>query len=836
MTDSQRLLIVGHGMVGHHLVTTLVGSEGAGDWDITVVGEEPQAAYDRVGLSRLFNGASPADLDLVDPALRQHPGLTFLTDERVVTIDRSARTAGTNRGRLLVWDALVLATGSLPFVPPLEGSAAPGCFVYRTPADVAAITKYAAGRRSGVVIGGGLLGLEAAGGLRSIGLDTHVVEFAPRLMPVQLDPEGGAVLRLHIEDLGVEVHTDARARAAVTGAGGAVRALAFEDGTELPCDLIVFSAGIRPRDDLARSCGLTIHERGGVVVDEACRTSDPAIFAVGECAVAAGRIWGLVAPGYQMARVVADRLQGGDATFTGADMSTKLKLLGVDVASIGDPHGTGPDRETVVFRDGTAGIYRRLVLGPPVDGGRRVVGAVLVGDTSAYGAIASVVRGEIEAPTDPVGLIMAPGPTPGAPLVRSERTLVCSCNAITSGVIAAAIREGELESVAEIKACTRAGTGCGACVPVLAELLAEAGVARPCGLCEHFALSRQELFDIIRVRRVATFAEVLATHGSGLGCDICKPAVASMLASAGNGYILDGEQAALQDTNDHHLANLQRDGSYSVVPRVPGGEITPDQLIALGVIAKEFGLYTKITGGQRIDLFGAAVHQLPAIWGRLIDAGMESGHAYGKAVRTVKSCVGSTWCRYGVQDSTTLAIDLELRYRGLRAPHKIKLAVSGCARECAEAQSKDVGVIATERGWNLYVAGNGGLRPRHADLLAEDLDTATLVRYIDRFLMYYVRTADRLERTATWMGRIDGGLDHVRRVVIDDAIGLGADLEADMAAHVAGYRCEWADTLADPVRLEQFRTFVNTDDPGPTPVYITERGQPRPAPKELTVR
>ncbi|HEX2038897.1 MAG TPA: (2Fe-2S)-binding protein, partial [Acidimicrobiales bacterium] len=365
----------------------------------------------------------------------------------------------------------------------------------------------------------------------------------------------------------------------------------------------------------------------------------------------------------------------------------------------------------------------------------------------------------------------------------------------------------------QVKEATRAGTGCGGCVPLVTELLKDAlrtaGVEVADHLCEHFAYSRQELFDIVRVHRITSFSELLAAHGTGRGCEVCKPAVASMLASLGNGYILDGEQAALQDTNDHFLANLQRDGTYSVVPRVPGGEITPDQLIVIGEVAKEFGLYTKITGGQRIDLFGARVDQLPAIWRRLVDAGMESGHAYGKALRTVKSCVGQAWCRYGVQDSTSLAVELELRYRGLRAPHKIKSAVSGCARECAEAQGKDFGVIATERGWNLYVCGNGGMKPKHAVLLAEDLDTETLVRYIDRFLMFYIRTADRLERTATWFDKLDGGIDYLRRVVVDDALGICAELEADMAHHVATYECEWKATLEDPVRLGRFRRFVN---------------------------
>lgn len=565
------------------------------------------------------------------------------------------------------------------------------------------------------------------------------------------------------------------------------------------------------------------------MVDEACRTSDPDVHAIGECAVAAGRIWGLVAPGYQMASVVADRLLGGDKTFEGADMSAKLKLLGVDVGSVGDAHGSGPGCESVIYRDEPAGVYQRLVLGPSAGGRRPVVGAVLVGDATPYPTLVSVVRGDLPTPDDPVSLLL---PAAGVAAL-TDTAQVCSCNNVTRAAITDAIRDNALTEVGQIKACTKAGTGCGACVPVVAELLARelaaAGVETRRRLCEHFDLTRQELFDIVRVRRIRTFAELLATCGQGRGCDVCKPAVASMLASTNNGYILDGEQASLQDTNDHFLANLQRDGSYSVVPRVPGGEITPDQLIAIGEVAKQFGLYTKITGGQRIDLFGARVEQLPAIWARLIDAGLESGHAYGKALRTVKSCVGQTWCRFGVQDSTRLAIELELRYRGLRAPHKVKSAVSGCTRECAEAQSKDFGIIATEQGWNLYVCGNGGMRPQHAVLLAADLRTEQLIRYIDRFLMFYIRTADRLERTATWFNKLDGGIDYLRQVIIDDSLGIAAELEADMDRHVASYECEWTATINDPERVRRFRSFINDDRPDPSIVMLPERKQRRPA-------
>jgi nitrite reductase (NADH) large subunit len=367
------------------------------------------------------------------------------------------------------------------------------------------------------------------------------------------------------------------------------------------------------------------------------------------------------------------------------------------------------------------------------------------------------------------------------------------------------------------------------------------GVSVDKGLCGCFAQTRAELYEIVLALRIPSYRELLDRYGrpearGGEGCEVCKPAVASVLASlapviGAEGHVLDGEQAALQDTNDHFLANMQKNGSYSIVPRVPGGEITPEKLIVLGEVARDFGLYTKITGGQRIDLFGARVEQLPLIWTRLVDAGFESGHAYGKALRTVKSCVGSTWCRYGVQDSVRMAIRLELRYRGLRSPHKLKSAVSGCARECAEAQSKDFGVIATANGWNLYVGGNGGATPRHADLLAKDLSDAELVRLVDRFLMYYVRTADRLERTSVWLERIPGGLEHVRDVVVHDSLGICAELEELMAAHVAGYRDEWAQTVNSPERLRRFVSFVNAPDtPDPTVRFVEERDQIKPEP------
>lgn len=783
---TKRLVVAGYGMVAQRFLEAISAAD---DWDITVLAEEACPAYDRVRLTSWFDGSS---LDLGGPPA----GVAVLYGTPAVSIDRINQTVNGN----IPYDALVLATGSRPFVPPIAGADLPSVFVYRTIEDLAAIRAWAGGKRTGVVLGGGLLGLEAANALRGLGLETHVVEFAPRLMPMQVDEGGGAVLKRHIEALGVKVHTG---RSCASISAGEMH---FSDGGSLDTDIVVIAAGIRPRDDLL---DLAKGPRGGYLVDETCRTSDDAIWAIGECAALQGVCYGLVAPGYAMAEVVAERLRGGNATMTAPDTSTKLKLLGVDVASFGAPFSEGLD---VVVTDQLSGVYAKLLLS---DDAQTLLGGILVGDASAYPALRAAVG----------------GPLPGPPLsvlsgqVALPIQQVCSCHAVTKDDVSKAIADG-CADVPELKACTKAGTGCGSCVPLLKQLLAEGGVKLSKALCEHFTYSRQELFDIIRVRGIATFSDLITSFGTGRGCDICKPAVASILAVVNNGYILDGEQAALQDTNDHFLANIQRDGTYSVVPRIPGGEITPEKLIVVGEVARDFGLYTKITGGQRIDLFGARVEQLPHIWRRLVDAGFESGHAYGKALRTVKSCVGSTWCRYGVQDSVGLAVELELRYRGLRAPHKIKSAVSGCARECAEARSKDFGIIATEAGWNLYVGGNGGFRPRHADLFLTDVSKELLVSTIDRFLMYYIRTADRLQRTASWIEGMDGGLDHLRAVIVDDSLGLCEELDAMMARHIESYSDEWKATLEDPARLQRFVSFVNAPDtPDPDIRFGVERGQ-----------
>ncbi|CAA9393876.1 MAG: Nitrite reductase [NAD(P)H] large subunit [uncultured Pseudonocardia sp.] len=819
----KQLVVIGNGMVGHRLVQALTDRD-TSSWHVTVLGEETRPAYDRVALSSYVDGRSAEELTLPELGVDLHLG------DPAVAIDRAARTVTTRSGRVLRYDALVLATGSVPFVPPVPGRDLPGCFVYRTLDDLDAITAAAeaavarpgGGRRSAVVVGGGLLGLEAARALRLMGLSPQVVEIAPRLMPVQVDEGGGALLRRLVESEDLTVRTGVSVAGLRDDRGRLVAELS--DGVELDADLVVFSAGIRPADALARAAGLPVGERGGVLVDHRCRTADEHVWAIGEVAALEGRTYGLVAPGYAMAEVVADRLLGGNASMSPAelDMSTQLKMLGVDVASFGDAQGATPGALEVVVNDPVAGTYAKLVVS---DDARTLLGGVLVGDASEYGTLRPLVGSPL--PADPVALIAPGGVELGADALP-DSAQVCSCNAVTKGAVCVAI-DGGAHDVPALKACTRAGTSCGSCVPTLRKLLEQQGVEVSRALCEHFPQSRAELFEIVAGTGIRTFSELVDRFGAGRGCDVCKPAVASILASLGTGHVLDGEQAALQDTNDHFLANLQRNGTYSVVPRIAGGEITPEGLIVIGEVARDFGLYTKITGGQRIDMFGARVEQLPQIWRRLVDAGFESGHAYGKALRTVKSCVGTTWCRYGVQDSVGLAVELELRYRGLRAPHKIKSGVSGCARECAEARSKDFGIIATDNGWNLYVGGNGGFTPRHAELLASDLDTETLIRTIDRFLVLYVRTADRLQRTAPWIEAMEGGLDHLRAVIIDDSLGIGADLDAAMAEHVDGYADEWRGVLEDPEKLERFVSFVNAPDaPDPTIRFRSERGQPVP--------
>ena len=802
----------------------------SGDIRITVYGEEIRPAYDRVHLSEYFAGKTADDLLMAPRGWYHEQGITLHTGELVTEIDRANKTIRTHHGITDHYDYLVLATGSGAFVPPLDGVALDGVFVYRTIEDLNQIIEYGQHSRTAAVLGGGLLGLEAAKALMDLNLETHVVEFAPRLMPRQLDEAGSQVLAHKLTQIGISVHTG-KATKRIVG-DDRITGLEFADGTTLPVDMLVISAGIRPRDEVAKACGLAVHDRGGILVDDYLRKTDEHIFVIGEAAVHNNMIYGLVAPGYDMADVVARQLTGDlSKKFMGFDMSTKLKLLGVDVGSFGDPFGETPGSIPIAFQDRCNGVYKRINISADR---KYLLGGILVGDASQYNIFHQMVANKIPLPAQPETLILGtPGKEDEGAGVKSlpDTAQICSCENITKGDLISQIKEKGARTIDDLKKTTKACTGCGGCTPlvndVLKMTLESLGVVVKKTLCEHLPFTRQDLYDIIKVEGIRTYDALLDKHGVGDGCEICKPAVASLLASIWNEVI--AEQATIQDTNDRFLANIQRGGTYSVVPRIAGGEITPKKLMAIGRIAEKYNLYTKITGGQRIDMFGAQVHELPLIWEELIQEGFESGHAYGKSLRTIKSCVGSTWCRFGVQDSVSFAVFIENRYKGLRAPHKFKGAVSGCIRECAEAQSKDFGIIATEKGWNLYVCGNGGARPQHAKLLVTDVDTETCVRLIDRFLMYYIKTADPLTRTATWLNKMEGGLEHLRQVIVEDSLGMGALLEKEMVTLLANYECEWKKVVETPALRAQYRHFVNDDAGDDTLSFVDLRGQKMPA-------
>ena len=827
LLSKAKIVVVGNGMVGHHFVEEMAKNS---DYEITVLSAESRLAYDRVYLSSYFSGKTAEDLALTTPEHYDELGVIFKTNAKVTNIDKLAKVVTTESGDSFEYDKLILATGSYPFVPPIPGGDVEHSLVYRTIDDLEAIQASADVSKVGVVIGGGLLGLEAAKAVKELGLETHVVEFAPQLMAVQVDGGGGRLLKTKIEELGVQVHTSKATNKIV--AGDKLRyKLCFSDDTELETDLILFSAGIRPYDNLAREFDLEIGARGGIVIDNQCKTSDADIYAIGECALWNNFIYGLVAPGYNMAKVAVKDICGEEAEFTGADMSTKLKLMGVEVGSIGDAHAKTEGSLTYTYENQPEGVYKKIVVSADKT---KMLGAVLIGDTAEYDSLLQYMLNAIDLPEAPEGLILPMAgdkPTLGVDALPDTAT-ICSCHNVTKGDIIAAIDCGAVD-VGQVKSGTKAGSGCGGCAALVKSVadneFEKRGVEVKKDICEHFAYSRKELFDIVSVEKIKTFDELLSSHGRGLGCEICKPVAGSVLASVWNDYILKKPHLSLQDTNDTYLGNMQKDGTYSVVPRIAGGEITPDKLIVLGQVAKKYNLYTKITGGARVDLFGARVEQLPPIWKELVDAGFETGHAYGKSLRTVKSCVGSTWCRYGVQDSMSMAIDLENRYKGLRAPHKIKFGVSGCTRECAEAQGKDIGIIATENGWNLFVGGNGGMKPRHGDLVATDLDDETLVKYVDRILMFYVQTGDRLQRTSVWMDNLEGGLTYLQDVIMKDSLGITDALEEQMAAIVGSYQCEWKTTLEDPEALKRFQPFVNSDKSDSNIQFVTEREQIRPA-------
>jgi nitrite reductase (NADH) large subunit len=836
-SNQLKVVVIGNGMVGYKFCEKLLAKTSL--FSVTVFGEEAIRAYDRVHLSEYYNGKTVEDLSMSSSHWYADNGINLHLNDPIVEIDRSLRVVRSSAGHTVKYDVLIFATGSAPFIPNIPGIDKKGVFVYRTIEDLELIKDWSPKARTAAVIGGGLLGLEAAKALIDLGLkETNIVEFAPRLMPRQIDKTGSEILQQKLKSLGLKIHLD-KSTTAISGEDQ-ISALKFSDQTELEVDILVISAGIKPRDELAKACGLATGPRGGITVNERLQTNDPNIYAIGECALYEEMIYGLVAPGYEMAEVVAANLFhsyvevgiGPLRSFKGFDMSTKLKLIGVDVASFGDHFIAEPDCRSIIFADRNKGIYKRINI---TNDGQHLLGGVLIGDAAAYNMLLQTVNNKILLPPNPEDLIIGTrGGTESASTgITSlpDSALICSCEGLTKADICNAVDQG-CETLDAVKKCTKAGTGCGGCVPMVKDLMLHTLKAKgkyiKNVICEHLNYSRQELYDLIHIHKLESYDQVLDELGHGDGCEVCKPLVSSLLASLWNEMILKKGNDTAQDSNDRFLANIQKGGSYSIVPRIPGGEITPEKLIVIGQVAQKYNLYTKITGGQRIDMFGAHLNDLPIIWGELIAAGFESGHAYGKGLRTVKSCVGSTWCRFGLHDSVSFAIRIEERYRGIRAPHKFKSAVSGCIRECAEAQSKDFGIIATEKGWNLYVCGNGGSKPQHALLLASDVDSDTCIKYIDRFLMFYIRTADPLTRTATWLNKMEGGIDYLRNVVINDSLHMAATWEADIEKLVDTYKCEWKEAVENPAIRKRFSHFVNApEEKDPTIKFVEMRGQKR---------
>lgn len=650
--------------------------------------------------------------------------LCYHVNTKATKIDTVNKTVICQNGNIYLYDTLVLATGSDAILPRfIPGHDAAGVFTYRTIDDLVRLIKFADGKRGtdGVVVGGGLLGLEAAKAMMDLERfeKVRLLERDNWVLSRQLDADAGGMVVKQVRALGLDIMLAKSVKSIKTDSENNVVGINFENGEEIDCSTVCFAIGVRPRDDLARTSGLEVGQRGGIVVGDDLRTSDPNIFAIGECACWQGMAYGLIGPGIEMADVLAFNLTQAKLhsprSFKKPDISTKLKLLGVEVASFGDffadrdgPQRLPPKAKKEINGDGPIGslcqaltyndpfnnIYKKYVF---TKDGKYLLGGMMIGDTKDFIKLVPMVKGMKELDVPPSELILGAKKDGGDDADDlPDDAQVCSCHNVTKADIVTVVKDGTCADMGSVKTCTKAGTGCGGCVPLVTSIfnktMAAMGNEVTNHLCAHFSYSRADLYNIVMVKRLKTLPEVMREVGNdkrSVGCELCKPAVASIFASLWNKHVMSKTTHGLQDTNDRFLGNIQRDGTYSVVPRVSGGEITPDKLVVIGQVAKKYNLYTKITGGQRIDLFGAKKQDLLEIWGQLVAAGMESGHAYAKSLRTVKSCVGSTWCRFGIGDSVGMAVRIEERYKSIRAPHKIKGGVSGCVRECAEAQSKE---------------------------------------------------------------------------------------------------------------------------------------------------
>ncbi|WP_136439299.1 nitrite reductase large subunit NirB [Pacificoceanicola onchidii] len=765
----KKLVVVGAGMASGRALEHLFEAE-PGEWDVTLFNGEPRGNYNRIMLSPVLSGEKTyEDIVIHDDAWYAEHDVTCRFGEKVVAIDRDAKTVTGEKGDV-AYDKLLIATGSNPFIIPMPGHDLDGVIAYRDLEDTNRMIDEAAkpGAKA-VVIGGGLLGLEAAAGLQLRGMDVTVVHLMGHLMERQLDEAAGYLLRKELVGRGINVLVSTNSKQ-ILGEDGKVRALELENGTELPCDLLVMAVGIRPNTALATEAGLACGR--GIHVDDAMVTSDPNILSVGECIEHNGAIFGLVAPLYDQAKVVAQTLIGEEAAFAQKELSTKLKVTGCNLFSAGD-FAEGEGREDIVFRDPARGQYKRLVIED-----NKVIGAVLYGDTADGNWFFGLIKDGTDISEMRETLIFGPAYQGGAavdPLsavaALPDDAEICGCNGVCKGTIVKAIGDGATD-IPALRATTKASASCGTCTGLVEQLLEvtlgdsyAAPTAQPmCGCCDH---THEDVRRLIKAKGLKSQAAVWQELGwkTVNGCPTCRPAV--------NYYLLADWPLEYQDdpqsrfVNERRHANIQKDGTFSVVPRMWGGMTTPDELRAIADAADKYNVPTvHVTGGQRIDLLGVKGEDLPNIWADLNAAGMVSGHAYSKGLRTVKTCVGKDHCRFGTQDSTGLGIKLEKKLWGSWTPHKVKLAVSGCPRNCAEATCKDIGVVCVDSGYQIGVAGAAGMDVKETERLADVATEEEAIELATAFMQLYRENAQYLDRPYKWVAKV--GLDWVKERVVDD--------------------------------------------------------------------
>jgi nitrite reductase (NADH) large subunit len=814
--DRERLVVIGNGMAGARVVEEILQRD-AERFTITMFGAEPYGNYNRILLSNVLNGSQKIEETVLNPlAWYESNRITLHAGVKAMLIDRKRRVVVGNALRRGAspygldshdpcgvaieepYDKIIVATGSRPFVPPLEGMGKLGTFLFRTLDDCERIAAYAKGCRSAVVVGGGLLGLEAARGLLTHGVEVTVIEALPQLMAAQLDPESAALLKTTIERMGIHVLL-AKSSSRVLGEER-VTGIQFNDGTTLDTDMVVVSAGIRPITEIAKDSGLAVER--GIVCDDQLRTNDPDIFAVGECLQHRGVIYGLVDPIWQQAKTIADVLTGinPQATYLGSKLATKLKVMGVELASMGDPKAVRPDDEVVVYREPSRGVYKKMVIRD-----KQLINAILLGETDTAGVLTQMFMLETAVPERRADLLF--GTSTGAPILSvfdlPDQAQICNCNGVAKGKIKDAIRVGKCKSVSKVGVHTKAGTGCGSCKPLILQLLEVYAGEVQDDPTEHYyvpgvPLTKPELIAAIKAKSLKSVSAVFRELAGGKEDPGSKPGLASLLKSLWPHDYEDERDARF--INDRVHANIQRDGTFSVVPRIYGGVTSAAELKRIAEVAEKYNVpMVKFTGGQRIDLLGIKKEDLPSVWK---DLGIPSGHAYTKAFRTCKSCVGTDFCRYGLGDSIGLAQKIERRFQGIESPHKMKLATTGCPRNCSEAYVKDLGAVAIEGGqWEVYIGGAAGSSVRKGDLLCTVNTHDEVLKYMGRFMQYYRENGKYLERSYGFVERL--GIERLRDVLVEDTEGICSRLDAEIEAAVAAYKDPWLEAV-QPVHASQF--------------------------------